>query len=423
MPRSGSRWARRAPAALAGASLLLGALTGGLAVVQPAEAAGLQARSEGPLQAATPAASPVAGARYVALGDSYSAGFGLLPYSQQPAPGCFQALEDYPHRLAAQLQLQLTDVSCSGAATANIIDTPQTTITGEGTAPPQSEALDASTELVTITIGGNDLDLTGVAASCVALGADGPLLSDPERNDCRSIYQPDPDDPGGDSLLARLSGTVEPAIGAAFAQIRSKAPNARVFVIGYPAVAPDAAHVPPEGCFTSLFQNPLEGSPFRQDAFPFTDVDTAYLHELGVRLDAVLRAASASAGFTYLSTLDDTEEHTACAGPEQAYIFGATVTTDPADGTKTPLPMLYAKLGALHPNERGVAYFAERVADAITGRPPPTPDPAPPPSASVTDPLGLLARWWPLAALIAGTAAALIVVLLVLGSRRRRRRR
>ena len=67
-----------------------------------------------------PVASPAAGAatpapNYVALGDSYTAG-PFIPLPQAPY-GCLKSSNNYPHYVAAQLQLPLRDASCSGATT------------------------------------------------------------------------------------------------------------------------------------------------------------------------------------------------------------------------------------------------------------------------------------------------------------------
>jgi lysophospholipase L1-like esterase len=96
------------------------------------------------------------GARYVAIGSSYAAGFGIRPL--EPGSGaCGRSEVDYPHLVAAKLRLQLDDVSCGGAVTANALDTPQ------GSTRPQIDAVTPQTRLVTLTIGGNDVNYVGTA--------------------------------------------------------------------------------------------------------------------------------------------------------------------------------------------------------------------------------------------------------------------
>jgi hypothetical protein len=338
---------------------------------------------------ATAATAPdLAGRQYVALGDSYSAGFGLTPYSEQPASGCYQAEENYPHLVAAEFGLVLDDRTCSGATTLNIMNTPQLTITGAGTAPVQADALTSDTDIVTVTIGGNDLGFADVAETCIAESANGPLVFDligVDLPDCRSYYAPVA---GVDLLADRLAGTVAPLLYQTFAMIAQRAPNAKVFVIGYPTIAP-GADVYPGGCYTSpMGTGPLGlDPPFPVDTFPFTAVDTIYLHETEARLDAAIRAAADANGATYLSTLELTREHSACEPAGEAYISGLTLMDDATPANSTPIAGGYGMaLGALHPNTAGVAFLSGQVIAAIseafavdpgTGSPDPVGSPAP----------------------------------------------
>ena len=103
--------------------------------------------------------------RYVALGDSYSAASGVLP-PDPPAPlQCLRSIRNYPHVIAARTGAQLTDVTCGAADTSHF-----STAQYPGVAP-QLDALGAGTQLVTMTIGGND---SGVFINAIlACGAAG----------------------------------------------------------------------------------------------------------------------------------------------------------------------------------------------------------------------------------------------------------
>ncbi len=198
--------------------------------------------------ASAPPDSSLTGLHYVALGDSYSAGYGIPPASGLPVPGCAQSSVDYPHLLAAQFGLVLTDVSCAGALATNVM-TPQ--VTSSGTAPPQQTALGPDTDIVTVTLGGNDLDFAGVARFCTALSATGPVLGGNSYSgaDCKGYYDP----PGGPDMLAdNIATVVIPHVRAALAAIAAAAPRAKVFVVGYPSLTPDAAHTPVGGCFRTI---------------------------------------------------------------------------------------------------------------------------------------------------------------------------
>ena len=103
--------------------------------------------------------------RYVALGDSYSAASGVLP-PDPPRRCCACARpRNYPHVIAAQTGARLTDVTCGAAETKHF-----TTAQYPGVAP-QVDALGADTDLVTMTIGGNDSGVfIGAILACGAAG-------------------------------------------------------------------------------------------------------------------------------------------------------------------------------------------------------------------------------------------------------------
>jgi lysophospholipase L1-like esterase len=300
-----------------------------------------------PLASAASPSQPPQGLSYVALGDSYAAGFGQTPTTGKPVKGCGQAADDYPHRVARTLDLRLTDMTCEGAATANILTTPEKV--GKIPAPPQSSALGADTRVVTITIGGNDLDFVDVMNSCLAATPTGPILKTKQKT-CKASFVKN----GVDTLASRITDTVGPRLRRTFATIRSDAPNAKVFVLGYPALMPDAAHTPAGGCF--LVPVAGRGSAFTiANAFPYTNTDVAYLHSVEVALDRVTSAEAKRAGFAFVSLLAGSEAHTPC-GPTP-WLNGITVKS--SDWTFTLEP------GALHPTSAGEAYAARTIVPSI----------------------------------------------------------
>src|SRR3569833_2781256 len=127
-----------------------------------------------------PSAS-AAGERYVALGDSMASG-PLIPNITGNV-GCGRSTHNYAHELAAQLGVaELHDVTCSGAETKHMTQSQSLSVAGvpTGTAPPQFDALTADTTLVTLTIGGNDAGLVGIAQDCLNL--------DPTATPCKERY-------------------------------------------------------------------------------------------------------------------------------------------------------------------------------------------------------------------------------------------
>ncbi|MCJ1714878.1 SGNH/GDSL hydrolase family protein [Curtobacterium sp. VKM Ac-2922] len=289
------------------------------------------------------------GSEYVALGDSYSAGYGLGDPTGLPVSACAQSAEDYPHRIAARFGLALHDVTCAGATSADILGGHQF----KGV-DPQIQALSEDTRLVTLTIGGNDADLFGTAAACLALSRSGPVFSGRDAPSCRSTLVQD----GVDQLGVKIRSRVALGIATTLAAVKTAAPNAEIVFLGYPAIFPDAAHTPAKGCFRSALDLGTLAGSFPSDAYPFTDTDVRYLHGVQQDLDDVARSASTAAGVRYLEVFTATQARSACAR-KGALVSG--VTLDSRDG----LQRIDMEPGALHPNPAGVAYLARRVAATL----------------------------------------------------------
>ncbi|MGO4299214.1 SGNH/GDSL hydrolase family protein [Leifsonia sp. RAF41] len=290
------------------------------------------------------ASEQLSGKRYVALGDSYAAGYGLPPYAATPAPGCLQSADSIAHRIAATYGLDLSDVSCTGATIANVVSSPQT-VAG-ATVPVQLDAVTNDTTLVTVTIGGNDSRFSSVLSSCVAASPAGPLLQDPTAANCAAQY--------GSQLGGAIQGVVEPALDGMLAAIRQKAPDAAIIVLGYPALAPSDAAVPAAGCFSSALGTGVP--PLPQNAFPFTEVDRSYFAGLSAQLDAAQRASAARNGATFVSVLEASDTHSPCTGSPEPYLNGVTL--------RSLTPPTLAE-GAMHPNAAGASFLTAQLSAAI----------------------------------------------------------
>ncbi|MEU2302417.1 SGNH/GDSL hydrolase family protein [Streptomyces antibioticus] len=153
--------------------------------------------------AAQASSSPLAAAGgYVALGDSYSSGVGAGSYISSSS-SCKRSTKAYPYLWnAAHTPTSFTFAACSGAKTGDVLAN-------------QLGGLSSTTGLVSITVGGNDAGFTDVMTTCVT-SSDSTCVS---RINTAKAYV--------DSTLPGKLDTV-------YSTIRSKAPNARVVVIGYP---------------------------------------------------------------------------------------------------------------------------------------------------------------------------------------------
>ncbi|WP_029433018.1 SGNH/GDSL hydrolase family protein [Blastococcus sp. URHD0036] len=221
-------------------------------------------------------ARPPAPLDYVALGDSYSAASGVLPPDPTAAPQCLRSTRNYPHVLAAQLGARsFTDVTCGGADTTHFA-----TAQYPGVAP-QLAALSPDTDLVTMTIGGND---SGVFInSILRCGAAG-LTTLGQGNPCQQQY--------GTSFEDTVRTVTGPSLVAALTAVRQAAPNARIAILGYPSILP-----PTGGCFPVM---------------PVAVGDVPYLYSLQTTLNQVIADAARQTHVTFVDMTGPSQGHDAC---------------------------------------------------------------------------------------------------------------
>jgi len=293
-----------------------------------------------------------AGTTYVALGDSYAAAIGLpLPATptRLAVPGCGQTSLNYPHRLAAQLNLRLTDATCGGATTADFF-APQEVA---GPNPPaQLDVVKAlQPDLVTVTIGGNDLGFSSIAQDCLAASPVGPLFRHPTFASCTAYFaSPAGSADNPDARVAEVGAKVR----AALMGVHNAAPNARILVIAYPAIAPDASNTPPGGCFTAntIPTTVVNGLPL-QSAFPFTDTDVPFLARLQQRLVTEIAEATRDSGAGHADIYEASLPHSACS-PESTRWVEPVV---PSGGG----------FNSLHPSLAGTSAMAAALAPVAAG--------------------------------------------------------
>lgn len=150
--------------------------------------------------AAAPAsAAPRSPVVYDALGDSYGSGYGVPPYSEE----CGRSSAAYAVQIDGRMRIDLDDFAACAGATTNSLEA------------GQLWALDEDTDLVTVSIGGNDIGWGTVVGACV-VGEDGPC-SDAVAATTETIE---------DTLPGLLRDT--------YSQIVAAAPDAHVVVTGYP---------------------------------------------------------------------------------------------------------------------------------------------------------------------------------------------
>lgn len=285
---------------------------------------------------------------YVAMGDSYSSGEGIDPYFRDGfnmrgvQPGsidnrCHRSTRAYaeyvqPPGFAKPLYEIASDsvsagqgkrlnkfgsdsnvrtsggvgwafIACSGATTRNVLQaadggTRQSWSDGYRDQVPQLDntVIDASTGLVTLTIGGDDVHFADVLKYCAS-------------TDCNQA-----------GYVANLNQSIEQSGSSliqVFRAIKEKASNARIIALGYPQIFPSTPQE--QGC-TKL--RPWRGE---QDM----------LRAETVKLNDQIGAAAAAAGIEFVEVASSFSGHEVCGslgewinGPSQTYKLNRTFVDD-----------------------------------------------------------------------------------------------
>ncbi len=224
-------------------------------------------------------------ADYVALGDSYSSGVGTGVYDAASG-ACQRSPLSYPPLWVAEHHPASFDfVACSGATTADV-------------RANQVSALQPTTDLVTITIGGNDAGFGPVLQTCTVAESDRTCLAAVDAAEAfeRTV------------LRDRLART--------YAAIRAAAPQAHVVVLGYPRL--------------------FELTPSCADQLAPNLTRRQKLNEGADVLNSVIRSVSQQHGLSFTDVRDRFAGHGVCS-------------TNPwINGPSEP-----ASVGPYHPNQIG----------------------------------------------------------------------
>ena len=230
---------------------------------------------------------------YVAMGDSYSSGVGTGSYTLDSS--CKRSTYAYPYLFAQKHTMGSFDfVACSGAKTSDLI-------------AKQLTYLKSTTNLVTMTIGGNDIGFANLIEQCTL-------------SDCTAALT---------NTTATLGSTLGPALDTTFSDVRQAAPNATVIVLGYPHVFSTAT------CFGTLGISSTE----EKDANALADA-----------LDKLISSYAGQHGFTYKSAITPWTGHAVCSS--SAWLTGLN---------------LFNTGESYHPNKTGHSAGYLPLVTAVTG--------------------------------------------------------
>lgn len=233
---------------------------------------------------AAPKVQPTATAaiEYVALGDSYAAGDGAGSYLDS----CYRSLKGYPGLIAAAGGYALDLQACSGATVADV-------------ETKQLGTLDADTDLVTITVGGNDIGFASTLTTCLGTNTTACLNAVAAAN-------------------AKINNELPAKLDGLFGSVKGRAPNAKVVVAAYPKLF--------NGKDCSILTS-------------FTSAEMTALNSGALNLAAKVSAAAGKAGFAYADVVPPFVGHAVC--DRSPWIRNA---------------QLFSQYESFHPNASGYLY-------------------------------------------------------------------
>lgn len=234
---------------------------------------------------------------YVALGDSYAAG-PLIPVQRSDPLGCQRSTSNYPARLRSALGIRnYTDVSCSGAKTINMTAAQTVPL---GVNPPQFDALRPDTDLVTLTISGNDIGFSEIIFTCARISS-----TDPFGNPCQRQVTA-----GGSDFYGKRITAAAPKVAQVLEGIRQRSPNATVLLVGYLRILPRTG-----GCYPVL---------------PISRGDVPYLDSLEHQLTDMLADQAFKHGAAFVDSYAGSLGHDACQLPGPKWVEGTSPTSPAA---------------------------------------------------------------------------------------------
>lgn len=270
--------------------------------------------------------------QWVALGDSFSSGEGIPKFANQT---CHRSYHAYPWLAAERLQahvpgyrVQFNFKACSGAKIDDVASKAQHG--WPNYVEPQLDNVNSGTDVVTITIGGNDLDFSRVITDCIV----DPLPCLTKRSAAKNDQNVRSQGVRLYKLYKKLRGAINP--------------NGHVFVLGYPELFPKKK----DAWLNGRFCGGLVGLDEIQGAHDLTDKANSVIHQ-----------AADAAGVLYVDSTARFRKHEICGAPPPDWWFNGV------------LPNGHVEY-SIHPNAAGQRALAdallERMQDAL-----PRPSPAP----------------------------------------------
>ncbi len=240
--------------------------------------------------------------KYVALGSSFAAGPGDGPLIGR----CGQSLDNYPRQVAKTLNMKLVDATCSGAVVRDIL----VPTAKHPNRIAQIDAVTADTDLVTITVGGNDVAYIGRIANTACANIANGLFIPALGHYCDSIAWP-----SAYPMFDRYA-SVERSLIEVVTAVKERAPKARVLLVEYLPVV-------------SVNEPPCEKLPLE----PWQVAET---QSVGDQLAQATARAAAATGATVVNGAVGAG-HTVCSAVPWVRGYGQNMPFHPNSAGKTAM--------------------------------------------------------------------------------------
>jgi lysophospholipase L1-like esterase len=193
---------------------------------------------------------------YTALGDSYASGTGSGGTVLNSS--CDRRVTAYPYLISqSRPNTSLTFVACSGATTTDLLNN-------------QISSVTASTNRVTVQIGGNDIGFASMIINCTF-------------GNCTSQLA---------SVQSTITNTLPAKIDSVYNQIKSRAPSATVVVVGYPSPA---------------------GTKTCSAALGISAAEVTGINQVAAVLRDTIKARATAAGFAFADPIPSFVGHDVCS--------------------------------------------------------------------------------------------------------------
>lgn len=293
---------------------------------------------------------------YVAMGDSYSSGQYNSPYlsgtdvQNAPVDTCHRSAAAYPALLEddTDLSLNMTAfVACAGAQESQI-----TSPNADNNEPAQISAVHSDTNLITISVGGNNAGFPTVMSTCTLANALTSAQQDADMTQAQADEQ-DCTDALNTAMSTLTASSFTNNLTALYESIMDHAgANTKLLVVGYPQLFPEYINISTQCEWGTLVTDLIGKTDGRTVSVSDDDLLRAGVAKINADIAAAISATNNS-NVVFVDPSSAFSGHEECTN--DPWFSGIVVSTNTVD-----------QQGSYHPNAAGQTAYASVVAAKIS---------------------------------------------------------